>query len=59
MIVIIMKGFVKEMVRYMVMDDLVVTPMSNVTSLALLNKFNVKGVDSLEEMTVYLGLIEV
>ncbi|WMV35342.1 hypothetical protein MTR67_028727, partial [Solanum verrucosum] len=34
------KGFVKEVVAYMVMDDLVVKPMSAIYSIALLDKFN-------------------
>ncbi|CAA0841373.1 Protein of unknown function (DUF674 [Striga hermonthica] len=41
-------GFVKGVVTYMVMDDLVVTPMSTISSITLLNKFNVKEVGALE-----------
>ncbi|KAG2401046.1 uncharacterized protein HKW66_Vig0199180 [Vigna angularis] len=42
-------GFVKEVVTYMVMDDLVIQPMSNISSLTLLNKFNVReGVNLLK-----------
>ncbi|XP_016475677.1 uncharacterized protein LOC107797319 [Nicotiana tabacum] len=51
-------GFVKEMATYMVMDDLVVKPMSAISSIALLNKFNVKDVGVLEEKVVNLGMEE-
>ena len=44
---------------YMVMDDLVVTPMSTVPSITLLNKFNVKEVGAPEERVIKLGLAEV
>ncbi|KAM3232546.1 hypothetical protein P3L10_017905 [Capsicum annuum] len=41
-------GFVKEAVKYMVMDDLVVEPISVVSSITALNKyFNVKDVGAL------------
>ncbi|KAI3461372.1 hypothetical protein Pfo_018035 [Paulownia fortunei] len=42
-------GFVKGVVTYMVMDDLVAMPMSTISSITLLNKFNVKEVGALEE----------
>ncbi|KAI8539934.1 hypothetical protein RHMOL_Rhmol09G0221400 [Rhododendron molle] len=51
-------GFVKGMVTYMVMDDLVVTPMSTISSITMLNKFNVKDVGALEERVVDLGMPE-
>ncbi|KAH7840243.1 hypothetical protein Vadar_014629 [Vaccinium darrowii] len=51
-------GFVKGVVTYMVMDDLVVTPMSTISSITLLNKFNVQDVGALEERTVDLGMPE-
>ncbi|KAF7811361.1 DUF674 family protein [Senna tora] len=51
-------GFVKEVVTYMVMDDLVVQPMSAISSITLLNKFHVKEVGALEEMVVELGVEE-
>ncbi|WMV35339.1 hypothetical protein MTR67_028724 [Solanum verrucosum] len=41
-------GFVKEAVTYMVTDDLVVKPMSPISSITLLNKFNVKNVGVLQ-----------
>ncbi|CAA0840182.1 Unknown protein [Striga hermonthica] len=51
-------GFVKEVVTYMVMDDLVVMPMSTISSITLLNKFNVKEVGCLEEKVVDFGIDE-
>ncbi|KAM3307879.1 hypothetical protein P3S67_009623 [Capsicum chacoense] len=47
-------GFVKEAVKYMVMDDLVVTPMSAVSSITAL-KHNVKDVGALQEEVVHFG----
>ncbi|KAK4408469.1 hypothetical protein Sango_0427900 [Sesamum angolense] len=41
-------GFVKGVVTYMVMDNLEVNPMSTISSITLLNKFNVKEVGGLE-----------
>ena len=52
-------GFVKEIVTYMVMDDLVIQPMSTISSITLLNKFNVKEVGALQEKVVKLGMAEV
>ncbi|XP_017413260.1 uncharacterized protein LOC108324845 [Vigna angularis] len=49
-------GFVKEVVTYMVMDDLVIQPMSSISSITLLNKFNVKEVGSLQEKVVELDM---
>ncbi|XP_027184947.1 uncharacterized protein LOC113783109 [Coffea eugenioides] len=51
-------GFVKGVVTYMVMDDLVVKPMSTISSIALLNRLNVKEVGALEEKEVILGMNE-
>ncbi|OMO97103.1 hypothetical protein COLO4_14887 [Corchorus olitorius] len=51
-------GFVKAVVTYMIMDDLVVKPMSTISSITLLNKFNVKEVGALEEKVVDLGMDE-
>ncbi|KAH6774707.1 hypothetical protein C2S51_013111 [Perilla frutescens var. frutescens] len=51
-------GIVKEVVTYMVMDDLVVKPMSTISSITLLNKFSVKDVGALEEKVVHLGMNE-
>jgi len=49
-------GFVKEVVTYMVMDDLVVQPMSSISSITLLNKFNIKEVGVLQEKVVELDI---
>ncbi|KAF4367326.1 hypothetical protein CsatB_027830 [Cannabis sativa] len=51
-------GIVKGVVTYMIMDDLEVKPMSTISSIALLNTFNVKEVGALEEKTVSLGINE-
>ena len=52
-------GYVKGVVTYMVMDDLVVKPMSTISSIALLQKFSIKEVGALEERVVDLGMDEV
>ncbi|KAL7150237.1 hypothetical protein ABFS83_05G097600 [Erythranthe nasuta] len=49
-------GFVRGVVSYMVMDDLVVKPMSTISTLTLLSKFNVKEVGALQEKVVHLGM---
>ncbi|CAI9273521.1 unnamed protein product [Lactuca saligna] len=51
-------GFVKEVVTYMVSDDLVVKPMSTISSLTMLNKFNVKEIGCLEEKVISLEMKE-
>ncbi|KAK7270083.1 hypothetical protein RIF29_22982 [Crotalaria pallida] len=51
-------GFVKEVVTYMVMDDLVIQPMSTISSITILNKFSVKEVGALQEKVVELGMTE-
>ncbi|PWA38411.1 hypothetical protein CTI12_AA581550 [Artemisia annua] len=51
-------GFVKGVVTYMVMDDLVIAPMSTISSITLLNKFSIKDVSALEEKVVQLGMNE-
>ena len=53
------EGYVKEVVKYMVMDDLEVKPMSTTSTFTLLNKFNVKEMGALEEKVVVLGMDEV
>ncbi|RWR95482.1 DUF674 domain-containing protein [Cinnamomum micranthum f. kanehirae] len=53
------RGFVRGVVTYMVMDDLEVTPMSTISSIALLTKFNVRDVGALEEKVVKVGVEEV
>lgn len=52
-------GFVKGVVTYMVMDDLVVTPLSSISSITLLHKFQVKDLGVLEEKVVNFGRDEV
>ncbi|XP_073269393.1 uncharacterized protein [Primulina huaijiensis] len=52
-------GFVKGVVTYMVMDNLVVKPMSAISStITLLNKFNVVDVGTLRREEVTLGMEE-
>ncbi|XP_073138252.1 uncharacterized protein [Henckelia pumila] len=51
-------GFVKGVVTYMIMDNLVVKPMSTISSITLLNLFNVKEVGALQEKEVNLGMDE-
>ncbi|KAK9062748.1 hypothetical protein SSX86_019937 [Deinandra increscens subsp. villosa] len=48
-------GYVKEVVTYMVMDDLEVKPMSTISSITFINKFGVKDLSQLEEKTVSFG----
>lgn len=55
----ITNGFVKDIVTFMVMDDLVIQPMSTISSITLLNKFNIKEVGNLQEKVVDLGMEEV
>ncbi|CAN1269396.1 hypothetical protein LINPERPRIM_LOCUS13567 [Linum perenne] len=43
-------------VTYMVMDNLEVKPMSTISSLTLLSKFNVQQVGALEERVIELGM---
>ncbi|XP_066394744.1 uncharacterized protein [Miscanthus floridulus] len=51
-------GYVREVVTYLVMDDLTVAPMSTISAVMLLKKFDVKDCSTLEEMTVELGTKE-
>ena len=51
--------YVKGKVTYMVTDDLAVKPLSTVSILTLLNKFNIKEIGALEEKVVDLGMDEV
>ncbi|KAJ4809928.1 hypothetical protein LUZ62_022494 [Rhynchospora pubera] len=53
------KGYVKGVVTYSVMDDLTVAPMSTISSITLLDKFQIKDLGSLEEKTVSVGFEEV
>ncbi|KAL5222736.1 hypothetical protein ABZP36_027449 [Zizania latifolia] len=52
------KGFVQGIVTYTVMDDLTVSPMSSISSIALLNTFAVKDLAALLEKTVQVGYTE-
>ncbi|CAI0467698.1 unnamed protein product [Linum tenue] len=52
-------GFVKGVITYMVMDNLEVKPMSTISSITMLNKFNVQEVGALEEKVIELGMDEV
>ncbi|XP_019151049.1 PREDICTED: uncharacterized protein LOC109147847 [Ipomoea nil] len=51
-------GFVKDVVTYMVMDDLNVMPHSSITTITVLNKNNIKDFGSLEVKDVRFGLDE-
>ncbi|XP_047331667.1 uncharacterized protein LOC124935266 [Impatiens glandulifera] len=52
-------GFVKDMMTYMVLDDLVIKPMSTISCICLLSKFNVKDIGNLQEKMVDFGIEEV
>ncbi|KAM6567948.1 hypothetical protein CsatA_027076 [Cannabis sativa] len=52
-------GIVNGVVTYMIMDDLEVKPMSSISSIALLNTFNVKEIGALQEKIVSVGINEV
>ncbi|XP_039136355.1 uncharacterized protein LOC120273717 [Dioscorea cayenensis subsp. rotundata] len=51
-------GYVKGVVTYTIMDDLSVTPMSTISCITLLSKFNVTNVNVLKEKNVNLGMQE-
>ncbi|KAJ3683302.1 hypothetical protein LUZ60_013529 [Juncus effusus] len=51
-------GVVKGVVTYSIMDDLSVEPMSTISSITLLNKFQIKDLSSLQERNVELGMEE-
>ncbi|MBA0629586.1 hypothetical protein Godav_029310 [Gossypium davidsonii] len=52
-------GYVKGVITYMIMDDLVVRPMSAISCITLLNRFSIKDVGVLEEKTIDVGVDEV
>lgn len=52
-------GLVKGVVTYMVMDDLEIKPMSTISSITLLNDFNIKNVILRALKLVYLTMKEV
>ncbi|KAA0062233.1 DUF674 domain-containing protein [Cucumis melo var. makuwa] len=45
-------GYVKDLVTYIVMDDLSIMPMSNIPTTTLLKKFNIKDMGTLEEKLI-------
>ncbi|XP_058774273.1 uncharacterized protein LOC131648540 [Vicia villosa] len=49
-------GFVKYVITFMVMDDLVIHAMSTISSITLLNKFNIKEIGTLQEKIVEMGM---
>ncbi|GMI80638.1 hypothetical protein like AT3G09110 [Hibiscus trionum] len=51
-------GYVKGVVKYTILDDLTVTPMSTISSITMLSKFDIKQVDALEEKVVNVGMNE-
>ncbi|KAL6563644.1 hypothetical protein OROGR_002603 [Orobanche gracilis] len=51
-------GFVKGVITYMVTDNLAVTPLSTISSIALLKNFYVKDVNVLEEKVVKFRMVE-
>lgn len=52
-------GYVKGPITYLVMDDLSMMPMSTISAIALLKKFELKDLSMLCEMTVEFGTKEV
>ncbi|KAJ4822130.1 hypothetical protein Tsubulata_027665, partial [Turnera subulata] len=52
------EGYVKGLVTYMVTDDLSISPMSMISGVTLLNKFNVPNFAALDEKVVELGINE-
>ncbi|KAG5515318.1 hypothetical protein RHGRI_036383 [Rhododendron griersonianum] len=50
------EGYVKGVVTYMVMDDLIVKPMSNISSISLLCSIGVQNLSYVEEKTVEVDL---
>ncbi|CAN4099218.1 unnamed protein product [Withania somnifera] len=51
-------GLVKGVVTYMVLDDLIVKPISTISSITLLNQFSIENVNVLKEKVVTLGMDE-
>ncbi|XP_024628688.1 uncharacterized protein [Medicago truncatula] len=51
-------GFVKDVVTFMVMDDLSIQPMPTLSGITILNKFNIKEMGTLQEMVVEFGVEE-
>jgi hypothetical protein len=53
------EGYVKGSVTYMVMDDLVVKPLSTISGVTLVSKFGVTDLGAVEEKVVHFGIDEV
>ncbi|XP_042486323.1 uncharacterized protein LOC122066562 isoform X2 [Macadamia integrifolia] len=51
-------GYVKEVVTYMITDDLEVKPMSTISSITFLNRYDIKDIGALEDRVVHLGMKE-
>ncbi|XP_050210989.1 uncharacterized protein LOC126662039 [Mercurialis annua] len=51
-------GFVKDVVTYMVMDNLEVKPMSTISGITLINTFSIRDLSCLEEKMVDIGVDE-
>uniref|UniRef100_A0A2N9ECN4 SHSP domain-containing protein n=1 Tax=Fagus sylvatica TaxID=28930 RepID=A0A2N9ECN4_FAGSY len=49
-------GYVRGVVTYMVMDDLMVKPMSSISGISLLNDLSIKDISSLQEKMVEVDL---
>ncbi|XP_022753834.1 uncharacterized protein LOC111302161 [Durio zibethinus] len=49
-------GYVKAKKTYMVMDNLMLKPMSTISTITILNTFNIKDIGALEEKTVLINL---
>jgi hypothetical protein len=52
-------GYVRGVVTYMVMDDLMVKPMSSISGISLLNDLSIKDISSLQEKMVEVDLKKV
>lgn len=52
-------GYVKDLVTYIVMDDLSIMPMSSIPTITLLKKFNIKEMAALEEKLITFNFNEV
>ncbi|XP_031372547.1 uncharacterized protein LOC116187759 [Punica granatum] len=51
-------GYVKDVVTYMVLDDLTVKPMSTISCISLLTRFNIKDLGVLEEREINVSVNE-
>ncbi|KAL7201732.1 hypothetical protein ACSBR1_033432 [Camellia fascicularis] len=55
----VVEGYVKGGVTYMVMDDLMVKPMSSISSIVLLNNLEIKEISCLQEKTLKVDMDKV